>query len=133
MEPPVPRANYTSDDDFLILEDESGRVPLTCGVTAAAAMAAAAAADGVEEVDADPAATAAANAAAVAAWQRTVDTLVTGVVVAVRGIVLESGGWGVGKGTWVAIGYFHATGQAGGCCVCVWILAGRCGWRRRYE
>jgi hypothetical protein len=31
MEPPLPRANYTSAADSLVLEDESGRVALTAG------------------------------------------------------------------------------------------------------
>lgn len=72
IEPPAPRANYTSDDDSLILEDESGRVVLTAGRYR-----------GIRGRSAE------------IPLRQLVQALVTGVVIAVKGQVLETGEFAV--------------------------------------
>ena len=65
-DPPPPRPNYASDDDTLILEDETGRVALVASAVWG-------------------------RSPSTPSWRSVVDTLVTGVVLAVRGHVLDSG------------------------------------------
>jgi hypothetical protein len=86
LEPPISRANYTSDADSAVLEDESGRVVLAPGrwhpmnhggfhKRKSGNRSHAPEEDGCYTVP----------------LSRVIDTLVTGVVVAIRGTILESG------------------------------------------
>jgi hypothetical protein len=73
VEPPAPRSNYTSSSDSVILEDESGRVALCAG-----------------EYE-YPAHSPAAGRKAILPMQRLIESLVTGVVIAILGSVTETG------------------------------------------
>ena len=73
VEPPAPRSNYTSSSDSVILEDESGRVALCAG-----------------EYE-YPSHSPAAGRKAILPMQRLIESLVTGVVIAILGSVTESG------------------------------------------
>jgi len=73
VEPPAPRSNYTSSSDSLILEDESGRVALCAG-----------------EYE-YPSHSPAAGRKAKLPMKRLIESLVTGVVLAILGSVTETG------------------------------------------
>jgi len=73
VEPPAPRSNYTSSSDSLILEDESGRVALCAG-----------------EYE-YPAHSPAAGRKAKLPMKRLIESLVTGVVLAILGSITETG------------------------------------------